>query len=164
MTIPQKIIDRFWTKVDKSQDCWLWTDSCTEDGYGTFHPSQARRLWWPHERAHRFSYIVTNGPIEPLVLMVCHSCDNPPCVNPDHLFLGDAQINTDDMISKGRHRNGREGSADCKWGHALSGDNLYINPTSNNRECVTCRKRRHLEYYRNQAKDTNDAPYSRTAK
>ena len=89
---------RFWSFVDKSGDCWEWTGSLTR-GYGCF-------FWGPTQkdrgRVHRYSWELHNGPI-PDGLYICHRCDNRKCVNPDHLFLGTAQDNARDMVSKDRH-------------------------------------------------------------
>jgi hypothetical protein len=86
---------RFWSKVDRSGDCWLWTATRRADGYGQF-----RHAGEMHG-AHRFSYEIERGPI-PGGLMVLHRCDNPPCVNPAHLFLGTGVDNARDMVEKGR--------------------------------------------------------------
>lgn len=88
--------DRFWSHVNKGDDCWEWTASLT-GGYGQF---KARAGESP-VRASRFSWTIHFGPI-PDGLLVCHQCDNPPCVRPDHLFLGTHQDNHDDMTRKGR--------------------------------------------------------------
>lgn len=93
--------ERFWEKVDKSagQDgCWLWTAALNNKGYGFFYPHHGER-----EYAHRFSYALAYGPI-PEGMKVLHRCDNPPCCNPAHLFLGTMADNTQDMMKKGRHR------------------------------------------------------------
>lgn len=92
---PDSTIARFWSKVDKSRDCWLWTASTTKAGYGIF---------WLHGRnvlAHRMSWRTHHGAI-PDGMMVCHACDTPSCVNPSHLFLGTAADNAQDRERKGR--------------------------------------------------------------
>lgn len=91
--------ERFWSKVDLKgpDDCWEWQASKLPDGYGSFGV-RSRVV----DKAHRVSWVLKNGPI-PDGMSVCHRCDNPPCVNPDHLFLGTQQDNMKDMVSKGRH-------------------------------------------------------------
>jgi hypothetical protein len=88
--------ERFWSKVDRAGDCWLWTGSKDGRGYGHFQPVNGRGMG-----AHRWSYARAYGPI-PQSLYVCHHCDNPSCVNPAHLFLGTASDNQQDSIRKGR--------------------------------------------------------------
>jgi len=89
-------IGSFWKKVIKKDGCWEWAACTNESGYGIFHTGKKT------DRAHRVSWILTNGEI-PSGLFVCHKCDNPPCTNPDHLFLGTNKDNVDDMIAKGRN-------------------------------------------------------------
>lgn len=97
----EQTIERFWSHVAKTDTCWLWTGSKRNKGYGAF-------VWADDEgrviqgRAHRFSYQIMVGPI-PAKLFVLHRCDNPACVNPDHLFVGTNQDNVSDMMQKGRH-------------------------------------------------------------
>lgn len=92
---------RFWSHVDKTGDCWLWTASVFKDryGYGKFNAASEKPTRVVY--AHRFSWELANGPI-PDGLWVLHHCDNPPCVRPDHLFLGTQSANVADMHSKGR--------------------------------------------------------------
>lgn len=87
---------RFWTKVDQTGDCWLWTSTKQSMGYGVFCFNKKSRML-----AHRFAYTVIHGDI-PAGMCVCHHCDTPLCVNPAHLFLGTHQDNMNDMIAKGR--------------------------------------------------------------
>jgi len=91
--------ERFWPKVQKSEGCWLWTAYVDLNGYGEMHlKSEKGRC----ERAHRVSWMINRGPI-PEGMDVLHKCDNPPCVNPDHLFLGTQKDNVLDCIKKGRN-------------------------------------------------------------
>lgn len=96
---------RFWAQVDMRSgiwECWEWTGARLPRGYGFAWDNAvgANRL------AHRLAWELTNGPI-PDDLWVLHRCDNPPCVRPDHLFLGTAADNAHDMMAKGRGRRQR---------------------------------------------------------
>lgn len=85
--------ERFWDKVDKSGECWLW--QAKQKTYGYFDYNRKTTL------AHRVSYMMAYGEI-PAGLFVCHHCDTPLCVRPDHLFVGTHQDNMDDCASKDR--------------------------------------------------------------
>lgn len=79
--------------------CWLWTASVDRGGYGQFHMSGKCA------KSHRASYQLYVGPLDPS-LHVCHKCDTPSCVNPEHLFLGTDADNLSDMSAKGRSPRG----------------------------------------------------------
>lgn len=92
---------RFWKFVAKSTSengCWEWAGKKTHDHYGQIRPGGKKSS---HVMAHRVSWELHFGSI-PADMLVCHRCDNPPCVRPDHLFLGTHQDNVLDAIEKGR--------------------------------------------------------------
>ncbi len=97
MQYTPKDVARFWDKVEKTEGCWLWTAARQARGmrYGVFGAGGKTFS------AHRFSYALNVGPI-PDAAHVLHRCDNPICVRPAHLFLGDHAINNADMRDKGR--------------------------------------------------------------
>lgn len=98
--IPRKTRELFWGYVNKTDGCWLWTGGVSAR-YGMF--GIKRKIM----RAHRVAYILANGSI-PKGLLVCHSCDNPLCVNPDHLWVGTQEDNMNDARKKGRMLKGEE--------------------------------------------------------
>lgn len=97
--------ERFWEKVDKTVECWVWTASRSPDGYGLFKARTYQGHGGAMVRAHRFAWELTNGPV-PDGFCVCHRCDNPSCCNPDHLFLGTVIDNNADRDAKGRQSRG----------------------------------------------------------
>lgn len=94
------LAERFWEKVEKRspEDCWEWTHCRTKFGYGRIANGDGKVV-----TTHRVSWQIHNGPI-PEKMWVLHKCDNPPCVNPDHLFLGTGKENNLDCETKGRAR------------------------------------------------------------
>lgn len=100
LTSDPDVLDRFWSKVHKTEGCWLWTAATNGSGYGKF----CLRKPWTMD-AHRVAYQIVYGPVGQAVV-ICHRCDVPSCVRPDHLFVGTHAINVQDMVTKGRHARG----------------------------------------------------------
>ncbi len=90
--------DRFWESAERAgaDECWHWTGKLNPNGYGSMTYAGFTHI------ASRLSWALANGR-SPANLLVCHTCDNPPCVNPAHLFLGSHGDNVRDMVAKGRH-------------------------------------------------------------
>lgn len=111
------ISDRFWRYVRRGEpdECWEWQGFRNQGGYGILGGRIANR--WQIESILGRAL----GERE----LVCHHCDNPPCCNPAHLFVGSARDNSNDAASKGR-RVGRPESPTCKRGHELAGANLRL--------------------------------------
>lgn len=101
MDLSPSVLERFWSKVEKGSpgECWTWKGQLNggRPGY-QYGKLSVRQKWYG---AHRISYFIAHGEL-PDNLLVCHHCDNPLCVNPDHLFLGTSSDNTKDMLNKGR--------------------------------------------------------------
>jgi hypothetical protein len=129
---PQQL-DRFWARVEKTETCWIWLGAINKYGYG------AVGINGKVLRAHRISWAIANGRTPTPKEFVCHSCDNRPCVNPGHLWLGDNRSNMADCVAKGRNSKPphKEKSKHCKRGHPLVASNLYqYGPKY--RKCKTC--------------------------
>lgn len=121
--------DRFWSRVDKSGECWEWTGATTGPGYGVIRAPRNG----PLISTHRYSFVLHYGPISDQTF-VCHHCDNRKCVRPDHLFAGDNTANVRDMVAKGR--TAAQQRTHCPQGHAYSDENTYRH--KNNRYCRSC--------------------------
>lgn len=100
------LADRLWAKTERVGDCLEWTGTRLPRGYGVIYGGPERRKVY----THRAAYEVTHGPV-PDGMYVCHKCDNPSCVEPDHLFLGSPADNMQDMRAKGRERYPSPGEA-----------------------------------------------------
>lgn len=118
------LAERFWEKVRKGPGCWEWTSARDTNGYGriTDRPG-ARLLGVGRTRsASRVAWEIVNGPIPP-GLCVCHYCDNPRCVRPEHLFIGTRKDNVLDCVAKGR--NFWRSQTRCVNGHVFTEENTY---------------------------------------
>lgn len=120
-------MDRFWAKVDKSGDCWVWTAALV-DGYGTI------KVDGKMIRAHRLSYEMAFGPI-PAGAQINHRCGNRACVRPDHLYAGTHSMNMLDSVGHGTHRCSRV--THCPKGHEYTDENTYA--SKGKRACRTCK-------------------------
>ena len=139
---------RFESKINKTPTCWVWKGSVNKKGYGQFGLASFTFM------AHRFAYFERNPNADHL-LLVCHHCDNPPCVNPDHLFLGTHQDNNNDAKNKGRLR--AQKLTHCPSGHEYTPENTRFHHGIW-RSCIICyraqcrkhtaKRRAHLKFLR----------------
>lgn len=136
-------MERFWSKVNKKTNsgCWEWTARKNDDGYGTIKINNKQCY------SHRFSWQLFNGFILK-GLFVLHKCDNPSCVNPDHLFLGTKKDNAKDRDNKGRGLKGRKKPVTIEHGR-----NRYVYHKC---RCIVCRiaERDYYREYRKRKKAT----------
>lgn len=123
------LAERFWEKVRKGEGCWEWT-AATVQGYGVIQMGRGLGT----KRAHILSYELSIGPVNGR--WVLHKCDNPPCVRPDHLFLGDVGDNNRDMMAKGR--SWQQKKTRCPHGHEYTEENTYY--TEGRRRCRECKR------------------------
>lgn len=151
---------------EPNSGCWLWVGATTTHRNFTRGMISRRNK---NEYAARISFELHKGPI-PVGRIVCHRCNNAMCVNPEHLYPGTYQSNTDDMMRAGRHRPGRGGGwgggggfhgayayiapppgspTHCRHGHSLQGEGVYLHPSSRS---VICRKCKRLANLRAQTK------------
>ncbi len=93
----------FYSKIDKTSDCWLWLGTKLKGGYGSMSIGSRSSNTKSTALAHRISFFIQNGSI-PYGAVIMHTCDNPSCVNPSHLIAGSQLDNIRDCISKGRKK------------------------------------------------------------
>lgn len=145
--VPRRDLD-VWTAVQEigwtvtPRGCWEWDGARNGNGYGLFTLKRAGMF---RVRAHRLVFECVTG----IALgedVLCHHCDNPPCVNPDHMFPGSHADNVADMMFKGRHQH----PATCKRGHDLTatGDVLVLASATRgqHRVCRVCHRERNARY------------------
>jgi hypothetical protein len=136
------IEERLWSRAVKQPNgCWEFSGNRHVQGYGVIrHEGRSRR-------AHRVAYELAHGPI-PERMVVMHSCDNPPCINPEHLSVGTVAENNRDRQNKGRSAppvnwaGWQRRLTQCKYGHPFTPENTYIKPESSHgvRVCRTCNR------------------------
>lgn len=122
---PIPVEKRLWARVVKSPEtdgCWVWMGAVCGKGYGVIGVEKQRM-----EMTHRVSWRIHRGEI-PDGMDVLHTCDNPPCMRPDHLFLGTQLDNMRDASKKGRLADRQRNRTHCKHGHGLTPENIYSNP------------------------------------
>ena len=142
MTKHMPLIERFFQKVDKSgnkkyPDCWIWDAGRTSKDYGAFsyYPDK------PPIGAHVASHLFHIGEV-PKGKIVRHRCDNPPCVNPEHLLLGTNSDNMKDMFARNRQGSSNRKRTHCRKGHEFTPENIVSKTDSdgtiqrNCRECI----------------------------
>lgn len=139
--LPPRLAGDFDDFVQKSDDgCWIWTGRLCPKGYGRWPRSEFSQL------AHRIMldrYVPCPDP----ALFACHHCDNPPCVNPAHLYWGTVQDNNRDRDARGRNPMAGKLQTHCKRGHEMTEDNVVTNKGRRGRLCKACRDMRNRAQY-----------------
>lgn len=135
----------FWEHVPARLPgkCWEWTGTRSDDGYGKMSQKWAKQLG--SFGAHRYSLVLHLGPPPEEKPLACHTCDNPPCVNPEHLYWGSALDNSRDRWERNPRRKEK---THCVRGHELTDGNIYRPPKGHGRSCKKCiklRAERHVE-------------------
>lgn len=132
--------ESFFSRKRKSKNgCWNFTGCINPiSGYGI------SRYNGKNGTAHRIAWIILHGEINNSKILVCHTCDNRRCINPDHLFLGTHKDNVQDMLRKNR---GRKKGKTCGKGHKLTKSNAYIYPDGR-QECRICKHNTWFKWYK----------------
>lgn len=138
MSLAKPVLPRFLAGIqaESGSDCWIWKGCRNWANYGTMRKNGKNAF------THRIAWEIYKGEI-PKGLFVLHRCDNPPCCNPEHLFLGTPQDNSRDMTAKGRHH--YKLRASCRHGHPFTEENIFWYRGS--RICRHCTKKRQLRFY-----------------
>ena len=136
MIVRQDPIERFWSKVSKTDGCWIWTGKRKANGYGVFVMGRRSLGQRRDYYAHRFAYELAREPI-PAGLQIDHLCRVRECVNPAHMEVVTSAENTRRMGAAITH---------CKRGHEFTAENTYRVPRSGRRSCVACRRMHAIRY------------------
>lgn len=130
--------EKFWSNVDTGgEGCWEWRGDLCSNNYGRFYFCGKREL------AHRLSWRFQFGVIPP-GMFVLHHCDNPRCIRPSHLFLGNNSDNMQDAVRKGRHYSHGRTLTQCRNGHPYDEENTY--KKNGQRNCRKCNLKAVLRY------------------
>lgn len=132
-----------YRRIDPVTKCWIHTGALDKDGYGQI------RIWSNQYRVHRLSaYLCLGLNLKDTQEFACHKCDNPPCWNPLHLFVGNNSDNQLDSVDKNTHPQTKK--THCIHGHEYIKENTYINmKTPGHRSCIICRNIITRSNYRN---------------
>lgn len=132
--------ERFFQKVSKTGSCWIWIGALNSKGYGSFAVGGKSML------SHRYSFLIHKGPI-PDGAIICHTCDTPACVNPEHLWAGTYRDNSLDMFDKDRQSIWTKEQTHCRKGHRFEefGVLVYTKKTGRQigkqwRTCKECKR------------------------
>ena len=144
-TLSEKQIKGFWARTAPAANgCIEWQSYRDPKGYGRYHAAGHTTSVGAHRVAFKLATCQDPG-----ALLVCHRCDNPSCVNPEHLFLGTALENNHDCIAKGRSISpvaaNNAAKTHCQYGHEFNALNTYTYPDGR-RACRQCSRRRNTEY------------------
>lgn len=148
-----------YASVATDEACWEWAGPRQPAGYGVVVVNGV------HLAAHRWTYSLFSGQDIPSGMVACHRCDNPPCVNPAHIFVGTSRDNTHDMIRKGRGRNPlfeqMRAKTHCAQGHEFTPENTRIKRkrrgtgTQSYRACRICMTRGEIRRRKQREAESN---------
>jgi hypothetical protein len=141
MTLVERL-DHVGVRINRDTECWEWAGHRNALGYGLLTSTS---LGLSHARVHRLVYELWHDVSLDEKEIIRHRCDNPPCVNPDHLRKGTQADNVQDMVERGRHW--RHGRSECKRGHDLTLPGATFGTGT---ECSACRRMRSREWARRQ--------------